>query len=196
MEEDQTSIQEKASILYVVLPGMNVLSTEINDEDFRKFMNDSFKTFKSVISLWGGKINKYMGDSFMATFGIPDKIENDAQKCTGAAFEILEKVTEMNNNRDLSTPITIRIGIANGNVMLGALEPDKEGEIIVMGEPVSIATRLSDIAENGQVLADENTCEQIKARFECQALEPVPLKGMSKPLPVFQVMEESVRKYQ
>jgi class 3 adenylate cyclase len=188
MEEHQASIQEKVSILYAVLPGLNDLSREINDEDFRKFMNNSYATFKSLISLWGGKMNKYMGDSFMATFGIHDSKDNEDLMCTGAAFEILDKVTEMNNNKDFKAPINIRIGIACGNVVLGNVDPDKKGEVIVIGETVSIATRLSDIAENGQLLADENTYENIKARFDCQALEPIPLKGISKPLPVFQII--------
>lgn len=188
MEEHDASRQEQLSIIYAVLPGLNDLSKEITDEDFRKFMTDSFNTFNSVIELWGGKINKYMGDSFMASFGISDGTDNDALKCIGAALEILDRVNDLTHKNDFTTPLAIRIGIASGNVVLGTMEPGNEDKIIVMGETVSIATRLSDIAENGQVLSDENTYEQIKARFECQALEPVPLKGLSKPLPVFQVV--------
>lgn len=188
MEEHDASIQKNVSIIYAVLPGLNELSKEISDEDFRKFITNCFKTFKSTIKLWGGTINKYMGDSFMATFGLLDSDAKDALKCTGAAFDIMDRVREMNNNSEFSTPIHIRIGVASGNVLPGALEQDKKDEIIVMGETVSIATRLSDIAENGQILSDENTHESIKTRFDCHVLEPVPLKGMSKPLPVFQVI--------
>ena len=156
--------------------------------EISKLMNQCFEVVESVITLWDGKINKFMGDAYMATFGIADDPEGAPAKATGAALELLNKITELNSNIELSIPIEIKVGIKTGSVLLGNVGKDDKTSMTVIGNTVSIAGRLSDIAEKGQVLTGLKTYENIKDKYQCQAMEPVPVKGLKKPLSVFQVM--------
>ena len=183
-----TSEQQQATILHAVISGFDKLSETMESGEISKLMNQCFEIVESVITLWDGKINKFMGDSYMATFGIADDPEGAPAKATGAALELLNKITELNSNIELSIPIEIKVGIKTGSVLLGNVGKDDKTSMTVIGNTVSIAGRLSDIAEKGQVLTGLKTYENIKDKYQCQALEPVPVKGIKKPLSVFQVM--------
>jgi predicted ATPase/class 3 adenylate cyclase len=183
-----TSEQQQATILHAVISGFDKLSETMESGEISKLMNQCFEVVESVITLWDGKINKFMGDAYMATFGIADDPEGAPAKATGAALELLNKITELNSNIELSIPIEIKVGIKTGSVLLGNVGKDDKTSMTVIGNTVSIAGRLSDIAQKGQVLTGLKTYENIKDKYQCQALEPVPVKGIKKPLSVFQVM--------
>jgi len=97
------------------------------------------------------------------------------------------KLLNLNNDLELPAPVNIKTGIQTGPVLLGKIGTGNKVQDTVMGETVTIASRICDIAENGQVLTGKETYNKTKDKFEFQILEPVPLKGRKKPLPVFEV---------
>jgi tetratricopeptide (TPR) repeat protein len=86
-----------------------------------------------------------------------------------------------------ASSIGIKIGLNSGPVTIGKIGKDKQTRDMVMGETVSMVSRICDVAENGQILAGQQTYEAAKDRFEFLVLEPMPVKGSKTPLPLFEV---------
>ena len=152
-----------------------------------ELVNKCYELISSVISLYGGTIDLFTGREAMAFFGIPSPVEKAPFKAVGAALDLVNKIAELNREMELPVAIGIKIGINTGPVMIEKIGKDKQARDMVMGETVSMVSRICDIAENGQILAGQQTYESVKDRFEFLVMEPMPLKGSKKPLPLFEV---------
>ncbi len=186
-KHQKESERKQATILYAGLSGFNDLSEKMKTGELTNLMNKFFETMESVITLYGGTINKFTGEGIMATFGVPDTIESAPSKAVSSAVELQSKISELNLDLELPLPVNIKIGIQTGAVLLGKIGPEDKARDTLIGESVSIASRICDIAENGQILTGKETYNKTKDKFEFQILEPVPLKGRKKPLAVFEV---------
>jgi class 3 adenylate cyclase/tetratricopeptide (TPR) repeat protein len=186
-KHQKESERKQATILYAGLTGFNDLSEKIEAGELTNLMNKFFQTMESVISLYGGTINKFTGEGIMATFGVTEIIEKAPSKAVSSAVELQDKISELIRDTELPLPVSIKIGIQTGAVLLGKIGPEDKARDTLIGESVSIASRICDIAENGQILTGKETYDKTKEKFDFQVLEPVPIKGRKKPLAVFEV---------
>jgi len=92
----------------------------------------------------------------------------------------------------LPRPLQVRIGIHTGLVVAGEMgTADQPEPLAIVGETPNIAARLQEKAEPNSVVISPTTCRLVSGLFECEELGPQPLKGISTPLIVYQVMRES-----
>jgi class 3 adenylate cyclase/tetratricopeptide (TPR) repeat protein len=188
MNTDQPeSATRQATILRAVITGLDEMSKHNEPSRVNELVNKCYELINSVISLYGGTIDLFTGRETVAFFGIHYPVDKAPQKAVGAALDLVGKVDEMNREMELPVAIGIKAGINTGPVMIEKIGKDKQARDMVMGETVSIVSRICDIAENGQVLTGQETYELAKDRFEFLVLEPLPLKGSKKPLPIFEV---------
>jgi len=185
--EEQISRANQATVLYVVFTGFDEISEKLGPDHINELVNKCYELTGLVISLYDGTLDRFTGSEAMALFGIPGSLDKVASKAVGAAIELQNKIEEFNHNIELPVPIGIKIGIKTGPVLVEKIGKDEKAKSMVMGETVTIVSRICDIAENGQVLTGQETYESTKDRFEFQVMEPVPVKGKKKPLPVFEL---------
>ncbi len=95
----------------------------------------------------GGTIDKYMGDSLMAVFGVPVAHDDDAERAVAAALAM----------RKLGGDLVFSIGINSGEVMATAV--GGSGGSTVIGDTVNVAARLEKAAGPGEVLCGPLTAE-------------------------------------
>ncbi|MBN2174333.1 MAG: AAA family ATPase [Bacteroidales bacterium] len=188
MKTLQTEVgHQKATILYAEITGFDDLSQKIPFPEITQLMNKCYEIIGSVLSLYGGMIEKYSGCSITAAFGIPEFTEKTPANAVSSAMELQNKVDDLNQNTELPSLIGIKAGIQTGSVLVGKIGTGEKIQNSLMGETVTLASRICDIAETGQVLTCQETWESTKDKFEFLVLEPVPVKGTKKPLPVFEV---------
>ena len=87
----------------------------------------------------GGTVDKYLGDCVMATFGVPEAIEDAPRAAVNAAIEMRRRVREYNRERALPLPLDLHIGIHTGLGIAGDISGPLLREFAVMGEPVDVA---------------------------------------------------------
>jgi adenylate cyclase len=58
----------------------------------------------------------------------------------------------------------------------------------VIGDSVNIAARLCSSAKAGQILISETTYAEVKKLVKVEELEPITVKGKSKPLHIYNVV--------
>src|SRR5205823_13838660 len=136
----------------------------------------AFRRMGDVVAEHGGVIDKYMGDSLMAVFGVPLAHDDDAERAVAAGLAM----------RELGGDLAFSIGVNSGEVMATAV--GAEGDVTVIGDAVNVAARLEKAAAGGEVLVGPLTAELAAGGIAFRDRQPVILKGKRDPVPVFEVL--------
>jgi adenylate cyclase len=79
------------------------------------------------------------------------------------------------------------IGIASGYATLGRIGFEGRYDYGAMGVVVTLASRLSDVAEAGEILISQRHFAAVDEQVEATERPPVSLKGFGRPTPVWSV---------
>jgi class 3 adenylate cyclase/tetratricopeptide (TPR) repeat protein len=172
------------SVLFCDLVGFTAASERVDPEDVRARLRPYHSRLREEIERFGGTVEKFVGDAVVAVFGAPTTHEDDAERAVRAALRILEAIAELNEG-DADLGLEVRIGINTGEAVVSLGAHPELGEGFVAGDVVNTASRLQGIAPVDGVVVSEPTFRQTEQVFEYELLEPVRVKGKSKPLPIF-----------
>jgi len=166
------------TVLFADLVGFTSLSERRDAEDTRDLLSHYFATARTVVSRYGGSIEKFIGDAVMAVWGVPLAQEDDAERAVRAALELVDAVSALGET--VGAPgLRARAGVLTGEaaVNLGAT-----GEGMVAGDMVNTASRVQTSAEPGNVLVGEATWRATEAAIRYADAGMHQLKGKPEPL--------------
>ena len=135
-----------------------------------------------------GRIDKFMGDGIMATFGAVKPSETYAADALRAASSVINVLDELEDEfHDLGWPETFRVGaaVASGAVTVGVVGTQQRLEFTVIGNAVNLAAKLENANKNQQtrVLTDQTTLAAAQAqgyeRTDLPTRNDVAITGMS-----------------
>jgi class 3 adenylate cyclase/tetratricopeptide (TPR) repeat protein len=173
--EAPAGVRKTVTIVFCDLVGSTALGERSDPEVLREVMGRYHAELRTILERHGGTVEKFVGDAAMAVFGIPQLHEDDALRAVRAAFEMRKAVEPLG--------LEVRIGVNTGEVVAGA------GETLVTGDAVNVAARLEQSARSGDVLIGEATERLVRGLVRVDAVTPLELKGKSKPVPAFRVLE-------
>lgn len=171
------------SVLFADLVGFTGLSENIDPEEVRSTLTPYFAALKKEIERFGGTVEKFIGDAVMAVFGAPTAHEDDPERAVRAALRIPEAVEELNRKR--SHPLSVRVAVNTGEVLVTLGVRSDRGEGMVAGDVVNTASRLQSAAPADGVVVGEHTYRATNAVIDYEPLPPVTLKGKTAPVPVW-----------
>jgi len=178
------------TILFADLSGFTALSEQLDPEELSESINVCFEILNRIITEHGGLIHKYEGDSVLSIFGLPQAHEDDPERAVKTALEMMERIPEINkalsNKLQTKCDLGLHAGVNLGTVFAGAIGSKEKKEYTIIGEAVNMASRLMDAADNGVILVSGRVFRQTRYLFEYQPLEPIRVKGISKPVQIFQ----------
>ena len=169
------------SVLFADLVGFTTLSESRDAEEVRELLSRYFDTCSRLIGLYGGTVEKFIGDAVMAVWGTPTATEDDAERAVRAALDLVTAVSALGD--EVGAPeLRARAGVLTGEaaVTLGA-----EGQGMVAGDLVNTASRVQSVAEPGTVFVGESTrraTEQTIVYVEAGSFE---LKGKEGLMPLW-----------
>jgi len=128
------------------------------------------------IEAMGGRVDRVLGDSVTAVFGVPRATDNDAERAVHAALSVQAALAGISlPRRALRTwRPTARIGIGTGRVFAGPTSGATGRDFTVIGEAVNVAARLQQSAPAGAVVIGAGTHRQVIGLFD---VEPLPSAG-------------------
>jgi len=180
------AIEERklVTVLFADITGSTTLGERFDPERWRVLLQRFFSVMTSTIEAWGGTVQKFMGDSVMATFGVPIVKEDDAERALRAACQMLERLTELNAEfkAQHGVNLAIRVGVNTGEVMAAS------DQNVVTGDAVNVAARLEQMAEPGTILTGERTYAATRDAFVFGEAAAREIRGKSAPVTVRQVL--------
>jgi len=161
------------TVLFADLVGFTAASEGRDAEDTRELLTRYFETCRRLITLYGGTVEKFIGDAVMAVWGTPSANEDDAERAVRAALDLVAAVQE------LDSTLSARAGVLTGEaaVTIGA-----EGQGMVAGDLVNTAARIQSAGQPGTVLVGEATRRASEAAIAYEAAGEHELKGKTEPL--------------
>ena len=136
------------------------------------------------MELYGGVVEKFIGDAVMAVWGTPVTQEDDAERAVRAALDLTAAVSALGD--EVGAPeLRARAGVLTGEaaVNLGA-----HGEGMVAGDLVNAAARIQAAADPGTVLVGEATRRASEQAIAFEEAGEHQLKGKAEPLSLYRAV--------
>ncbi len=190
---DAVAERRQLTIMFCDLVGYTALSAGLDPEDLRDIVRDYQTLVSAEIRRYDGWVAKFSGDGVMAYFGYPKAHEDDAERAVHAGLAIVDAVRGIRSARggDKTAGLSVRVGIATGEVIVGDLVGDVVSERwAVVGETPNLAARLQSIAEPNSVAIGARTRHLARGGFHYVELGLHELKGIATPVEVWRVTGE------
>src|SRR3954451_12460954 len=107
------------TVLFVDLVGFTARAEQLDPEDVRAILNPYYTRLRSEIEIFGGTVEKFIGDAVMAVFGAPVAHGDDPERAVRAALAVREAVAEMNASEP-ELDLQVRLGRDTGRAGGGA----------------------------------------------------------------------------
>jgi adenylate cyclase len=174
------------------------ISEQLTASSVVNLLNSYFGAVASVIHAHNGFIDKYIGDGVMA-FWIPPFSAGDAHAsdaCLAALAqqevigELRAQLPEITGMRRNPPKLTIRMGIATGEAIVGTIGASSARSYTVIGDTVNLASRLEDINKvyGSSVILSEETYRLTQNVIEARELDLVTVPGKTEPVRIYEAM--------
>ena len=138
--------EKKVAILFTDIVGFTKLSENMEPNQVLELLSKYQTKMVDAIFANGGTVDKFIGDSVMATFGTPVSRGNDAQNALNCAKEMQLVMDKWDSDTSVPSNLKIkhRIGIHYGNCFAGNAGSDQRVEYTVIGDAVNLASRICE----------------------------------------------------
>jgi class 3 adenylate cyclase/predicted ATPase len=199
VERPHAQQRKQITVMFADITGFTSLAETMDAEVVNDLINSLWSRLDKLITDFGGRIDKHIGDAIMALWGSETSREDDAECAIRAALEIQKELGGFKT--DVKLPLTtattialqIKIGIHSGPVLLG--EVGTVGEYTAIGDTVNTANRLQNITPAGSVLISHDTYRLVRGIFDVIPQDPIQVKGKSEPLNTYIVQRAKQRTF-
>ncbi|HEY2382136.1 MAG TPA: adenylate/guanylate cyclase domain-containing protein [Terriglobia bacterium] len=182
-----------ATVLFSDIRGFTRLTEELGPPETVTLLNEFFTVMVDCIQHEGGMLDKFIGDAFMAAFGIPLARDDDEDRAVRAAILMHAELRKFNERRVSSgrKPLFIGVGINTDVVVSGNIGSPKRMDYTVIGDGVNLASRLeSACKEYGTgILVSAATFQRLRGGYCSREVDRVLLHGKSEPVRVFEILD-------
>jgi adenylate cyclase len=178
-----------ATVLFFDLRGSTTAAEGKDPRETFAELDRFFEVAGQEIANHNGVINRFLGDGFLALFGLPMPCETHADDAFSAALATISRIRELNRERCLADlpPFLFGIGIHTGPVAHGLLGAEGRKEYVVIGDTVNTASRVEGLTkELGAPLAlTQSTYERLSSPPRMRRTDGVSVKGRLGELTIY-----------
>jgi adenylate cyclase len=182
----------RCAVLFTDLVGFTPLCARLEPAALFALLNRYFEVIAAVVITENGLLDKFIGDSLMAEFGVP-RSRGDAEEALAAvrAALAMQAALERLNAELLSRgEPTLRqgIGIHVGEVIAGNLGSSQRLEFTVVGATATLASRIEGLSRDFPAfpaLISGAVLDLLPDRLDVEPLGEHRLKGWPHPIAVY-----------
>jgi class 3 adenylate cyclase/tetratricopeptide (TPR) repeat protein len=164
------------TVVFADVAASTELAGRLDPERFREVMSAFFDASSELIESLRGRVEKFIGDAVMAVFGLPHTHEDDAVRAVRAGLAIRDRTARLGEELGVG-PLAVRVGVASGPVAASA-EPGPTDQFFVSGATVTLAARLQQAADRGEVLVSETTQQLARDAVGFGRMRSISVKGL------------------
>lgn len=173
-------------------------------EGFTAIMNAYMTAISKPVFANDGTLIKFIGDASLHIHGAPIDDDRHAYRAVKTTLEMIDAVEEFNKHLESigKPPVGMGAGVNTGKILVGNIGSEGKMGYDVLGDPVSVASRLESQTKSYGVLMiiGPDTAEAVKDDFELVWLDKIAVKGKAVGLDIYTVghtiahMHEEYRK--
>jgi class 3 adenylate cyclase/predicted ATPase len=186
--------RKTVTALFADLKGSTELMESLDPEEARAIVDPALKIMVDAVRRYEGYVVQSTGDGIFALFGAPAAYEDHPQRALYAALQMQQGLREYaqyvvgeGKHRLKPAALEARVGINTGEVVVRTVETGDKVEYTPIGHAANLASRLQTVAPAGSVVVSEPTRSLVEGYFELRALGPMPIRGISEPINVYEV---------
>lgn len=173
------------SAVYCDLRGFTAYAEAVPSQAVIDLLGEYYDALGRVAAEAHATIKDYAGDGVLILVGAPLPRSDHADAAVALARDAQAACREVLQSWATAPhPLGLGIGVASGRATVGAIGSVDRMEYTAVGVPVNLAARLCSVAAAGEILVDRQTAD-LCSSDGLTPREPVLLKGLSEPQPVF-----------
>lgn len=158
-------------------------------EGFTAIMNEYMTAISVPVFANDGCLIKFIGDASLHIHGAPLDDDRHAYHAVKTAIEMVHAVEEFNKHLESigKPPVGMGAGVNTGKILVGNIGSTGKMGYDVLGDPVSVASRLEGQTKGYGVLLiiGPDTYEAVKDDFHCFELDCIAVKGKAVGLNIY-----------
>jgi class 3 adenylate cyclase/tetratricopeptide (TPR) repeat protein len=188
-QEEVPAERKHVTALFADISGYTAIGERLDPEELKDIVGPLIGEMAQVVIKYQGSIEKFAGDQIMALFGFPRAHEDDPVRAVRTATEIhrVAEETSQKVQEAIGQPLAVHIGINSGLAVTGQADFHHVTHHIA-GDAINVASRLCNLAKAGETLVGQTTYTQAVGFYSFEPLEPVKVKGKSKPIQVYRLL--------
>jgi class 3 adenylate cyclase/FixJ family two-component response regulator len=173
----------EGTVVFVDICGFTSITENESADEVVNMLNSYFDIMAKEVIKQKGAVDKFLGDSVMATFRGEYHLDRAVDACLAIRNAVQESDLGIGNPQ-------VSIGINSGEMVWGNIGSStlKRLDYTVIGDAVNVASRLQSAADKGQILITEACYEKIKESFACKKVGEKILKNKKEPVMVYEVL--------
>jgi class 3 adenylate cyclase len=178
--------RQTVTIMFTDIRGFTAFTEKASEEEgpevVVQLLNEYMTLMTSIIVMYGGHVNKFIGDGILAVFSDDD----DGAKPGDHAVRAVKCAAKM-----VMAPSRFETGagIHTGLVVIGNVGSADKMEYTVLGDTVNLASRLESLNKENKtrLLMSEATESLLRGEVETTVIGTVPVRGKTVPITLFSI---------
>ncbi|MGV1089067.1 MAG: nuclear transport factor 2 family protein, partial [Mycobacterium sp.] len=174
--------RKTVTVLFADLAGSTAFEEQADAETAREVIGGYHHLLRTTAERHHAGVVKYIGDGFMAVWGVPEMGPADADHAVAAAAELQHHFVDLAAQVSAThqASLALRVAVNTGEVVVG------DGDADLVGDALNVAARLESECPHGQVVVGEETWRATRGRHRYEPLGRVQVKGREEAVPMHQ----------
>lgn len=186
--------EKEISVLFSDIRSFTPYTESHNPKETVSILQEYLTAMVEVILRNRGTLDKFVGDAIVALFGTPVELDNHAYWACKAAFEMKQKLRELQRKweKEHRDPFENGIGINSGTATVGNLGSEQIFDYTAIGDTINAGARLESLnkqySTKNNIIISEATYEMAKDRIIVKFIDEVKVKGKTKTIKIYELL--------
>jgi class 3 adenylate cyclase len=181
--------RKQVTVFFADIKDSTRLIEGLDPEAAQQLLDPAIHRMMEAVHRYEGTVNQVLGDGIMALFGAPIAHEDHAlRSCyTALAMQAALRIYAEEVRRTQGVTLHLRVGLNSGEVVVRTIGNDLHMDYSAVGQTTHLAARMEQLATPGSIWLTADTLRLVEGMVRVNALGPVPIKGLSEPVEVFEL---------
>jgi class 3 adenylate cyclase len=181
--------RKQVTVLFADIKDSTELIRDLDPEEAQKLLDPAIHIMMEAVHRFEGTVNQVLGDGIMSIFGAPIAHEDHALRACYAALALQAAMQDYTEAVRRSRGLTLRsrVGLNAGEVVVRTITSDLYMEYSAVGQATNLASRMEQLADPGHIILTVSALRLVEGLVQVNALGPVPVKGMTEPVEVYEL---------